>query len=57
METTETSILILIVGVRFEQMGNADAESTVAPLLGKMATLAQILLHPGEELPFRQLDG
>jgi hypothetical protein len=40
METTETSLLILNVGVCFEQMGNADAESTVAPLPGKMATLA-----------------
>jgi hypothetical protein len=32
METTETSFLILNVDVRFEQMGNADAESAVAPL-------------------------
>jgi hypothetical protein len=32
METTETSLLISNPGVRFEQMGNADAESTVAPL-------------------------
>ena len=46
METTETSLLILNVGVRFEQMGNADAESTVAPLPGKMATLHRILVHP-----------
>jgi hypothetical protein len=49
METTETSLLILNLGVRFEQMGNADAERTVAPLPGKMATLRKILLHPGEE--------
>ena len=32
-------------------MGNADAESTVAPLPGKMATLREILVHSGEE-PF-----
>jgi hypothetical protein len=51
METAETSFLILNLGVRFEQMGNADAESTVAPLPGKMATLRKILLHPGEEPP------
>ena len=51
METTETSLLILNVGVRFEQMGNADAESTAAPLSGKMATLRKILVHPGEEPP------
>ena len=51
METTETSLLILNVGVRFERMGNADAESTVAPLPGKMATLRKILVHPGEEPP------
>jgi hypothetical protein len=30
-------------------MGNADAESTVAPLPGKMATLRKILVHRGEE--------
>ena len=35
METAETSFLILNLGVRFEQMGNADFESTVAPLPGK----------------------
>ena len=51
MEATETSLLILNLGVRFEQMGNADAERTVALLPGKMATLRKILLHPGEEPP------
>jgi hypothetical protein len=30
-------------------MGNADAESTLAPLPGKMATLREILVHSGEE--------
>jgi hypothetical protein len=30
-------------------MGNADAESTVAPLPGKMATLRKILVYRGEE--------
>ena len=39
METAETPFLILNLGVRFEQMGNADAENTIAPLPGKMATL------------------
>ena len=36
METTETSLLISNPGVRFE-MGNADAESTVAPLPAEIA--------------------
>ena len=49
METTETSPLILNLGVRLERMGNA--ESTVAPLPGKKATLRKILVHPGEEPP------
>jgi hypothetical protein len=47
METAETSLLILLVGFRFEQMGNADAESTVAPLPGKMGDLLQNSRAPG----------
>ena len=47
METTETSPLILNLGVRLERMGNA--ESTVAPLPGKKAILRKILVHLGEE--------
>jgi hypothetical protein len=37
MEAAETSLLILNLGVRFEQMGNADAESTVARQNGDLA--------------------
>jgi hypothetical protein len=43
------SLLILNLGVSFEQMGNA--ERTVAPLPGKKAPLLKILVHPGEEPP------